>query len=101
MSYVFDFILFTFVSVVFSLNIDVERITAVCLLPYFTSGDFDSADVGDQVCGLQMFIFPEAIERGLSNFLQDTFGSACVRVWGDDVEAKENPAGTDISCCFI
>lgn len=52
MSYVFDFILFTFVSVVFSLNIDVERITAVCLLPYFTSGDFDSADVGDQVCGL-------------------------------------------------
>lgn len=52
MSYVFDFILFTFVSVAFSLNIDVARITAVCLLPYFTSGDFDSADVGDQVCGL-------------------------------------------------
>lgn len=34
MSYVFDFILFTFVSVAFSLNIDVARITAVYVISY-------------------------------------------------------------------
>lgn len=37
-SYIFDLSPFTFVSVMFSLNIDMERLNTVYLLPYFTSG---------------------------------------------------------------